>query len=446
MPVLKQNEVFAGRYLLNQLIGEGGFSEVWMAEDQMADNAVVAIKVYAPGKGLDDYSLHQSRNEFSLTYNLSHPHLLKVNHFDVADGSPYLIMTYCPFGSLAALLKKEGVFSEKQVALVMCQIGSALEEIHRQDPPIIHQDIKPDNILLLHPESFMLADFGISSRIRSTLGKTSADIHALTVAYAPPERFDHHCEASPASDIFSLGVTLYEMCTNTVPWDGAGGKCLLKEASVPALPDSIDPELKEILEACIAVDKSKRPTAAELHIKGRQFLETGQWHLPKKRKWVLPMNASLGSVRTAAAIALFAVAGFGFYKVQNKHAAVKPQAVTTSSVIESKSLNPPKEEPKAEVVQLIQESKRPKQQKPENQLVVQKREPQVAKTQEPLAKKAGALPATQRSGKSRVEAKPAFSKKPAKAKKPLFKRNTKNNKKGKPRKRWVKKLKRRLSL
>lgn len=309
MPVLKQNGIYAGRYLLIQLLGEGGFSEVWKAEDQMADNAVVAIKVYAPSKGLDDYGLRQFRNEFSLTQNFTHPNLLKVHHFDISEGSPYLIMPYCPYGSLSHLLQDKGVFSEKQLAQVMYQIGSALNEVHQQDPPIVHQDIKPDNILLLHPEYYLLADFGISSRIRHTLQKATSAMQSLTVAYAPPERFDRHPSTSTASDIFSLGVTLYEMCTNTVPWDGVGGQCLLKGASIPALPGNYSAELNTILEACMAHDPSERPTAAAIQAYGKRYLETGQWQLPGQQKAKRSLPKALTHSLMAAAVALLTLGG-----------------------------------------------------------------------------------------------------------------------------------------
>ncbi|WP_224996229.1 serine/threonine-protein kinase [Cesiribacter sp. SM1] len=334
MPVLKQNEVFAGRYLLDQLIGEGGFSEVWMARDQMADDAVVAIKIYAANGGLDEWGLRQFKNEFSLTHNLSHPHLLKVNHFDVADGAPYLIMTYCPHGSLGEGLRRSGVYSERQVALVMSQIGSALEEIHRQYPAIIHQDIKPDNILLLQPETFVLADFGVSSRIRNTLSKTTANLQALTVAYAPPERFDHRPTADAASDIFSLGVTLYEMCTNEVPWEGAGGQCLLKGARVPTLPAGFSPALSKILEACMSADRSKRPTATEITQKGRHYLETGQWPMAKQKRKLLDMNKTVVSSLATAAVAFVAIAGVTLYDLEPGKSSEKPIDVSSAPIVE----------------------------------------------------------------------------------------------------------------
>lgn len=288
---------------------------MWKASDLMADDAVVAIKIYAPNKGLDDYGLRQFRNEFSITYNLSHPHLLKVNHFDIAEGSPYLIMPYCPYGSLTSELEHEGPFSERKIALVMHQIGSALDEIHSQDPPIIHQDIKPDNILLFNPKSYMLADFGISSRFRHTLRKATSDSsQSLTVAYAPPERFDRHPSADPSSDIFSLGVTLYEMCTDKVPWDGAGGQCLLKGANVPALPEPFSAELNKILEACMQTDRSKRPAAAEISQWGRHYLETGKWPMPKKATGAKPAKKGFIPYLAAAAVVLLvAVGGFWLY-------------------------------------------------------------------------------------------------------------------------------------
>ena len=347
MPVLQQNEVFAGRYLLDQLIGEGGFSEVWTAKDQMADDALVAIKIYAPGQGLDEWGLRQFKNEFSLTHHFSHPHLLKVNHYDVADGAPYLIMTYCPYGSLGDGLRKSGVYCERQVALVMCQVGSALAEIHSQHPAIIHQDIKPDNILLMQPETFMLADFGISSRIRNTLSKTTATIQALTVAYAPPERFDHRPTASAASDIFSLGVTLYEMCTNEVPWEGSGGACLLNGARVPALPAGFSPGLSKILEACMSADPGKRPTAAEIHEKGRRYLESGQWNSAKQKRELLYANKMLVSLLATVAVALVATAGMVFYNLDPKTLPEKPIETATAPRVTGKPLvevNAPAEE------------------------------------------------------------------------------------------------------
>jgi serine/threonine-protein kinase len=102
-----------------ELIGTGGFSEVWMAKDAKADDAIVAVKIYAPDKGLGEYGAKQFRQEYGITHSLSHPHLMKMSYFDIADNSPYLIMPYYEQGSLATLLKKGQNCTEKQAALLM---------------------------------------------------------------------------------------------------------------------------------------------------------------------------------------------------------------------------------------------------------------------------------------------------------------------------------------
>lgn len=316
MPVYKLNDVFAGRYELIELIGEGGFSEVWKARDQMAEDAVIALKIYAPEEGLDDLGVQQFRREFSLTHNLSHPHLLKIYHFDICEGSPYLIMPYCSFGSLNRLLEEEGSFSERQVALIMCQIGSALEELHRQDPPILHQDIKPDNILLSQPEFFLLGDFGISSRIIHTTDTSTSEEKILTVAYAPPERFDRNREIDPSADIFSLGVTLYEMCTKIIPWGGSGGQSLQKGGVVPDLPERYSADLNKLLQDCMSPNPEKRPSAAELNQRGRHFLITGEWGLTEEEQG--GRTSSTKKILTyglgaAAAVTVLVVGGYFLY-------------------------------------------------------------------------------------------------------------------------------------
>lgn len=352
MAVFKLNDVFAGRYVLSSLIGEGGFSEVWKAHDQMAEDAVVAVKIYAPEKGLDDYGVRQFRREFSLTHHLFHPHLLRIHHFDISEGSPYLIMPYCQYGSLNRLLTEDSPFTERQVALVLSQIGSALNELHTQDPPILHQDIKPDNILIMQPETFMLADFGISSQIRHNIKKTTSEsvseAKSLTVAYAPPERFDRYLVTDASGDIFSLGVTLFELCTKKIPWEGSGGQSLLKGGYVPNLPEEYSPQLNNLLQDCMSSNRGKRPSAAELHARGKNFLETGKWTLPKPAK-KNEKSVLRKAVPVVAAAAVTGILAYGAYtmfggkeiilpETENQKLAASPQNDQEVKSIEEKVL------------------------------------------------------------------------------------------------------------
>ncbi|MCH8549357.1 MAG: protein kinase, partial [Balneolaceae bacterium] len=139
------------------------------------------------------------------------------------------------------------------------------------------QDIKPDNILIDESGDFLLTDFGISRQMQSTLKKATANQSYMTVAYSPPERFIADPVDAPAGDIFSLGVTLYELCTGNLPWDGAGGMILNTGAQVPNLPEAYSGRLNKIVKACMDVDYTKRPTAGQLVSLARGFLKESYW-------------------------------------------------------------------------------------------------------------------------------------------------------------------------
>lgn len=318
MAFFKLNGVFAGRYQLDELLGEGNSSEVWKVRDRMADDAVVVLKIYAPEKGLDDNGVYQFKRNFSLSQQLSHPHLLKASHFDVWEGSPYLIMPFCPHGSLARLLKTNGPFSERQIALLLSQIGSALETLHRQEPPVVHQDVKPENILRAQPDTFLLADYGISSQNKAVLPASGREEGSGTRAYAPPESFDPARKTDTSADIFSFGVTMFVLCTKKLPWGDSGGKSLLNGGEFPNLPEHYSAELNALLRACMSMNKAARPTADELAQKGKHFLETGSWNLLEKGTTEGTSSKKVISYLLATAVfALFMASVYWGY--QNDH-------------------------------------------------------------------------------------------------------------------------------
>lgn len=299
MPFFNLNDVFAGRYVLVELIGEGEASELWKAKNQLTDDIVVVLKIYAADQGPDHEKLQQSRQKFSLLQPVYHPHLLKAYQFDVWEGFPYMVMPVYSRESLSRILMEEGPFSERQVAMVISQIGSALAALHAHEPPIAHQDVRPDNIVAAEPDCFLLADLEISSSAGQRAPK----------AYAPPESFEPGYKATGSGDIFSLAVTLYEMCTKTVPWGEAGGSALLKEDDIPDLPAPYSAGLHELLQACMAVNRSDRPTAEELYTRGKNFLVTGQWTIPKKEPQEAMPSKKITPYLLAAAVVLLLLIG-----------------------------------------------------------------------------------------------------------------------------------------
>ncbi len=342
MQRLEKDTLYAGRYLLVRQVGVGGFSEVWQAEDQEADGVTVAIKIYAPGKGLDDDGINLFRKEYAITLPINHPHLLKIQYFGVFEGSPYLIMPYCPNGSVGALLNQGKVFSEAELAVLLRQIGGALAYLHSRKPAIIHQDIKPDNVLMDEEGDYLLTDFGISSRMRHTMAKsTGKSTNSLSIAYAPPERFSGTPRSLESSDIFSLGVMLYELCLGDVPWMGNGGAALLKGAQIPNLPPQYSKRLNELIKSCLAIEPEKRPTAAALTSLATKYEREGYWDavqsgVPKRdgkrvnKKWIVAAAALLLAV---ISIGVFMRLSSSADKIKTPEvAAVKPDSVAAKPI------------------------------------------------------------------------------------------------------------------
>ena len=259
---MEQNNLFHDRYFLERLLGRGNFSEVWLAKDTKTD-IKVALKVYAPATGLDDAGLNVFAREFSLVVNANHKNLLKPLYYDSCDRKPYLVLPYCEQGSIMKLV---GKFSEQDAWRLLRDVASGLAWLHAMNPPVIHQDIKPDNIMVADNGDFMITDFGVSTHLRSTLRKSlsSAFSSAGTVAYMAPERFGKDNTPIMANDIYSLGATVFEMLSGDTPFGDDGGLVQKKGAEIPDLKGDYSPQLKKLIYKCLSTDPWKRPTAEQL--------------------------------------------------------------------------------------------------------------------------------------------------------------------------------------
>lgn len=256
---LSENTIFADRYQFQRLLGRGGFSEVWLAIDKMTD-LQIAVKVYAPGQGIDSDGMKDFCNELSQVYNLNHTNLLKPQHVDSWEGMPYLVMTYCPEGSCHRLI---GTMTEEQIWKLLHDVASGLAYLHEQE--IIHQDIKPDNILIDTLGNYVITDFGISVQSRSTLRKSmNIATGSGTTAYMGPERFSSDPTPLKASDIWSLGATVYELLTGNAPFGEIGGGMQKSGADLPTIKQDISSNLRMVLAKMLALETWSRPTAEQL--------------------------------------------------------------------------------------------------------------------------------------------------------------------------------------
>ena len=248
------------RYQLERFIGSGTFGEVWVAIDKATD-LEVAIKVYV---SMDEKGLQEFKTEFQISFELNHTNLLHANYLGVnaEDKRPYLVMPYCPDGSVT---KFAGNMSEEDLWRFIRDVAAGLAYLHSKQPPIIHQDIKPDNILILKNGDFVVTDFGISKQLRATLRKSALSLNSAgAISYMGPERFSKQYQAVKASDIWSLGVSIFELATGELPFCGMGGSLLKQGAEIPELPEEFSEMLNIVCQSCLAKAPWERPTAAQL--------------------------------------------------------------------------------------------------------------------------------------------------------------------------------------
>ena len=261
MMQLKEDTIFDNHYTLIHQLGRGGFSEVWLAHDSYMD-IDVAIKIYAPGQGMDSNSINEFRREITGVFQLNHPNLLCPKHLGIWENMPYLIMAYCPAGSCLKFIDN---ISESEIWHLIHDVAAGLAYLHEKD--IVHQDIKPDNILIDTEGNYLITDFGISTRARSTLRKSvmSTTNSAGTLAYMGPERFSTQPAPTKASDIWSLGAMLYELLEGVTPFPpDFGGSMLNAGAAIPTINAPVSENLKQTIYKMLSKETWDRPTAATL--------------------------------------------------------------------------------------------------------------------------------------------------------------------------------------
>ena len=167
---------------------------------------LVAIKMYRPKNALDIEGEQRFRDEFKIAYDCHHANLLQPTSFSIFNGIPYLVLPFCKLGSSEQLIGKTQTSDELWKFIL--DVSSGLERLHSNQPQIIHQDIKPANILIDNSHNYTITDFGISSQSEKSHKGYYDDENSGTLAYMAPERFEKGQSPTPASDVWALGATL----------------------------------------------------------------------------------------------------------------------------------------------------------------------------------------------------------------------------------------------
>lgn len=256
-------DIFDKRYQIEKKLGEGGCSEVWLAKD-IKTEVKVALKIFAPSTGLDSDGLEMFAREFSLVADVNDPNILKPLYFEY-ERNPYLVLQYCKQGSLRA---KIGQITEKEAWQIIHDVAHGLKSLHNHMPnPIIHQDIKPENIMIADDGHYMITDFGVSVHLRSTMRKTmsSSLSKAGTWEYMAPERFgEKRLIPIMPSDVWSLGATVFHLLTGDVPFGEKGGLYQKSGFEIPEIVGDYSQDIMDLITRCLAEKPSDRPFVEEL--------------------------------------------------------------------------------------------------------------------------------------------------------------------------------------
>jgi len=274
MEDIRPNDEVNGRYILKQSKGRGTFGEVWLAYDRATDGEV-AIKFYVT---LDSKGREEFIQEFRIAAKLHHANLLATKDYGEWHGHPYLTMMYCENGSAANLIGtlNPGQTDELKIWHFIHDVAAGLAYLHSVKPdPIVHQDIKPDNILVDSDGSYLITDFGISKRIRNTMRRQSTRaLKAGAPAYMAPERFSEHPEPVLASDVWSLGVSIYELTEGELPFGGLGGNMMQNGAELPSLSPGWSKNLNDIMHWCLQKETWNRAKAYQVEKIAGTVLDT----------------------------------------------------------------------------------------------------------------------------------------------------------------------------
>lgn len=257
--------VLDGRYALEALVGSGGMADVYRAKDQLLERTV-AVKILHQQYENDTEFITRFQREAKAAARITHPNIVNVYDVGVAEGRHYIVMEYVPGRTLKERIKEEGPVPVPQALQIARQIAGALAQAHANN--LVHCDIKPHNILVMPDGNVKVADFGIARAVTESTMTYNDNIMG-SVHYFSPEQA-RGTMITPKSDVYSLGVLLYEMLSGRLPFDGNTAVSIarkhLEEDPQPLhmIAPGIPPVVEALVTRMMAKDPAQRPDSSML--------------------------------------------------------------------------------------------------------------------------------------------------------------------------------------